>query len=142
MTFSLALDDGDLVQQGGRLALVVGADKLKQDITLWTTERYAIDRFHPAMGSRLQDYIGDVIDYSTHTRIYGEVLRVLNNYQKVQYLGLRQNPQRYSLSELLWSINDVKVAVEFDAARISANVSNGEQLPINATVSAHLQGGF
>lgn len=142
MTFSLALNDGDLIQQGGHLGLVYGPEKLKQDIMLWVTERYGIDRFHPAMGSRLQDYIGDVIGYTTHSKIYAEVLRVLSNYQKVQYLGLRQNPARYSLSELLWSINDVAVAVNFDAVQISADVSNAESLPINTTISAHLQGGY
>lgn len=127
MSFSLAVNDGDLVQQGSQLSIVSGSDKLKQDLQLWVTERYGIDRFHPVMGSRLQDFIGGVISYSTQSRVYGEVLRVLNNYQKVQYHGLRQAPQLYSLSELLWSINDVNVGVGFDTVTVAVNVSNGER---------------
>lgn len=126
MSFSLALRGGDLAMEGSHLQIVYGVEKLEQDLQLWVAERYGIDRFHPGMGSRLQDFIGGVIGFSTRTAIYNEVLRVLNNYQKVQYLGLRSAPSLYSLSELLWSINDVQVGVGFDTVAVNVNVSNAE----------------
>lgn len=126
MSFSLALQGGDLVQEGSHLQIVYGVEKLEQDLQLWVAERYGIDRFHPGMGSQLQDFIGGVIGFSTRTAVYNEILRVLNNYQRVQYLGLRAAPALYSLSELLWSINDINIGVGFDTVAVSINVSNAE----------------
>lgn len=127
MTFSLAIRNGDFVQQGSSLGIVYGTDKLKQDLTLWMAERYGIDRFHPSMGSNFQNYIGGVIGFNTQAMIYSEAERVLDNYQKVQYLGLRADPRRYSLSELLWSINEINVGVGYDTVSVAIGVSNGLQ---------------
>lgn len=135
MSFSLQVANGDLVLGGSQLVIVFGVDKLKQDLQLWVTERFGIDRFHPVMGSRLQDYIGTTINYNTQSKVYSEILRVLSNYQKVQYQGLRQNPTLYSLSELCWSINDIQVAVGFDRAMAAINVSNGERDPLSINLS-------
>ena len=126
MSFSLKISGGDLVMTGSNLGIVYGTEKLEQDLMLWVAERYNTDRFHPAMGSRLQDFIGSVIGFTTRSMIYGEVLRVLENYIKVQRMGLRQAPSLYSLSELLASINDIAIGVGFDMITVAANVSNGE----------------
>lgn len=129
MSFSLRIANGDLVMQGSQLGIIYGIDKLTQDLTLWMTERYGIDRFHPDMGSSFQNYIGGVIGYNTQAMIYNEAERVLDNYQKVQYQGLRQAPQLYSLSELLWSINEINVGVGYDTVSVSVSVSNGLTQP-------------
>lgn len=126
MSFSLKLVGGDLALEGSNLGIVHGVDKLQQDLQLWMIERYGIDRFHPAMGSRLQDFVGGVIGYATRAMVYSEALRILNNYIKVQRVGLRQNPSLYSLSELLDSINDVNIGVGFDTITVAVNVSNAE----------------
>lgn len=124
MTFSLQVAGGDLVQQGSRLNIVSGVDKLKQDLTLWMTERYGIDRFHPGMGSNFQNYIGGIINYRTQQTVQQEATRVLDNYQKVQWRGLREAPNIYSLSELLYTINAVNVTLSFDAVMVNISVSN------------------
>lgn len=129
ISFSLAIANGDLVQDGSQMRIIYGSNKLKQDLTLWMTERYGIDRFHPAMGSELQSYIGSVINFSTQSMVRSEVNRILDNYQRVQYLGLRSAPTRYSLSELLYSVNSVNVGVGFDAVSVGINVSNALQQP-------------
>jgi phage baseplate assembly protein W len=69
MSYSLAVRGGDLVPEGSSLAIVWGIDKLKQDLQLWVTERYGNDRFHPGLGSILQDYIGSVISPRTQAEI-------------------------------------------------------------------------
>lgn len=135
MTFSLRIANGDLAQQGSQLGIVSGVDKLKQDLTLWMTERWGIDRFHPAMGSNFQNYIGGIISYHTQAMVQHEAERILDNYQKVQWRGLREAPNIYSLSELLWSINSVKVAVGFDAVGVAVNVSNAVQQPTTIQVA-------
>lgn len=135
MSFSLAIRNGDLVQQGSQLGIVYGTEKLKQDLTLWMAERYGIDRFHPSMGSNFQNYIGGVIGYTTQAMIYSEAERVLDNYQKIQFQGLRQAPQLYSLSELLWSINEINVGVGYDTVSVAIGVSNGLHQPTNLSIS-------
>lgn len=135
MSFSLQIANGDLVLQGNQMGIVYGTNKLKQDVILWLAERYGIDRFHPAMGSRLQNYIGGIISYSTQSMVYSEVMRILDNYQKVQYQGLRQAPQLYSLAELLWSINSINVGVGYDTVSVSIGVSNGQRQPTTIAVT-------
>jgi hypothetical protein len=98
-------------------------------------ERYGIDRFHPAMGSNFQNYIGGVIGYHTQAMIYAEAERVLDNYQKIQFQGLRQAPQLYSLSELLWSVNAINVGVGYDTVSVAIGVSNGLQQPTSLSLS-------
>lgn len=135
MTFSLAIANGDLVTNGSQLAIVYGTDKLKQDLTLWLAERFGIDRFHPAMGSNFQNYIGGVISQNTRAMIYSEAMRVLDNYQKIQYQKLREAPSLFSQTELLWSINEINVGVGFDAVGVGINVSNGVQEPMAIAVA-------
>lgn len=135
MTFSLAVSNGDLVRKGSQLGIVHGSDKLKQDLTLWLSERYGIDRFHPAMGSNFQNYIGGIISYSTRATIYSEAMRVLDNYQKVQFQSMRAAPQLYSLSELLWSINEVNVGVGFDSVSVNVSVSNASSETTTIVIS-------
>jgi len=122
VSYSLAIQDGELVQDGSELGLVWGIEKLKQDLQLWVTERFGGDRFHPAMGSILQDMIGGVIDFSTKAIIIREVERVLDNYQRVQYKAYKENPQLFSLSEILYSIDEIKADVYFDRVIVGVKV--------------------
>ncbi|QZE10477.1 baseplate wedge protein [Mycobacterium phage ScoobyDoobyDoo] len=125
MSFSLALADGDLVQKGNQLDLVFGVDKLNQDIYLWLMERYGGDRFHVNMGSILQDFIGSIVGGSTKAEIESEVLRVLQNYQAVQLRGIKENPQLYSSSEMLVSIDDIQVSINYDTVNVAVKLRNG-----------------
>ena len=135
MTFSLQIASGDLVVQGSQMGIVYNTDKLKQDLTLWLSERYGIDRFHPAMGSNYQNYIGGIISRHTQATIKQETERVLDNYQRVQFADLRAAPTRFSLAELLWSINTIDVQIGFDIVAVGVNVSNAVQQPTTVTVS-------
>lgn len=138
MSYSLALKNGDLVQSGSSLKIVSGIEKLKQDLSLWLGERFGIDRFHPNLGSTLQNFIGDVISSSTQSRIESEVLRVLNNYQAVQYRGLKERPQLYSPSELLYSIDSVNVSLSYDTVSVKIQLRNAEAESATLTVSQSL----
>lgn len=135
MSFSLQVANGDLVQDGSGLAIVYGVNKLKQDLTLWMTERYSIDRFHPGMGSYFQNYIGGIISYHTQSMIRNEAERIVDNYTRVQRRGLRQSPSLYSLSELLNSINSINVGISFDTVSVAVSVSNAQQQSTTVAVS-------
>jgi hypothetical protein len=135
MSFSLRVANGDLVLQGSALAIVYGTDKLIQDLTLWMTERYGIDRFHPGMGSNFQNFIGGIISYSTQSVIYGEAMRILDNYQRVTFAGLKNNPTLYSLDELLWNINNVNVGVGYDQVNVAVDVANAVRQPVRVGIA-------
>lgn len=137
MSFSLALSqNGDLVQRGSSLGIVYGIDKLAQDLKLWLTESFGGDMMHPELGSTLESYIGSIITPATKAEIQSEVLRVLQNYQAVQLRGIQIVPQKYSMSEILYSINDVKVVLSYDTVSVTISVSTAPPSVQVATVTA------
>lgn len=137
-SYSLAVANGDLVQKGSGLSIVHGVEKLKQDLELWMTEQFGIDRFHPTMGSTLQDHIGGVINATTQSEVQSEVLRVLQNYQAVQHRGLQENPQLYSLSELLYSIDDIQVVLSYDTVLVTIKIRNAESTQASLVIAQSL----
>lgn len=135
MSFSLQVANGDLVMGGDQLAIVYGSGKLMQDMTLQLAERYGIDRFHPAMGSMFQNYIGGIVNYNTQSMVYAEAMRVLDNYQKMQFQAFRASPSNFSLSELLYAINSVNANITLDTVNVAVSVCNAQQQTITTTVS-------
>jgi len=136
MSLSLKVVNGDLSVTAGKFDTVQGSDKLMQDLTLWLTERYRDDRFHPTYGSILDGYIGGVINANeTIVRVQSETLRVLSNYQQIQMARFRENPSKFQPSELLQSVNGVDVSLSYDkvivlirittAARTTTSISVG-----------------
>lgn len=137
MTYSLAVVNGDLVRQGNSLGIVYGVEKMKQDLCLWVTERYGIDRFHPKMGSVLPDFIGSLITDNTRSKVQSEILRILQNYQAVQLQGLKAAPQRYSYSEILFSIDAINVAISYDTVAATVQVRSADKTPAMIAVTAN-----
>jgi hypothetical protein len=127
VSYSLAIKDGDLVQQGSQLGLAFGLDKLVQDVQLWLMERYGGDRFHVNTGSILQEFIGGIANDSARVEVQGEVLRVLQNYQSLQLRRFKDNPQVLSTSEMLISIDDISARVKYDAVEVAVKLRNGAQ---------------
>ena len=127
MSYSLAISDGDLVQQGSQLGLVFGIDKLKQDVNMWMLEQHQGDRFHVSYGSILQDFIGGIANNATRAEVHGEVLRVLQNYQFAQLRRFRENPELFSASELLVSVDDVTTTLDYDTITVTIKLRNGSQ---------------
>ena len=128
MSYSLAIVDGDLVQKGSVMDLVLGVDKLNQDVYLHIMERYGTDRFHVNMGSILQEFIGGVVGTSTAAEVEAEVFRVLQNIQALQMRGIKERPQDFSTSELLVSVDEVRATVSYDTVNVAMKLRNGEGL--------------
>lgn len=125
MSYSLAIVDGDLAKRGSQMALVFCINKLKQDINCWLLEQYGGDRFHSNMGSVLQEFIGSVVSGSTPVEVEAEILRVLENYQATQVKRFKENPQKFSPSELLVSVDAVTVTVDYSVVRATIKIRNG-----------------
>ena len=124
MTYSLAVSNGDLVVKGSQLGIVSGTQKLSQDLQIWLYSRFGSDMMHPTFGSVLESWIGGVIQKSTQANVYNEVLRVLNNYQSMQYQLFQASPQLFSVAELLYSIDNVDVSITYDTVYVTIQVSN------------------
>lgn len=138
MSFSLAVEDGDLRLNGSTLGRVWGPDKLGQDMSLWLRERYQSDRFHRNYGSILDDFIGGVIESDTRYEVQSEVLRVLRNYQALQYRRIKERPEYISSDEILLEILDVRVSTDYDRVDVRLRVQTGDRrervLDITTTV--------
>jgi hypothetical protein len=78
---------------------------------------------HPELGSMLDAWIGSIITPATRAEVQTEVLRVLQNYQSVQVRGIRTMPQRYSLSEILYSIDGIKIDINYDTVSVIIAIS-------------------
>ena len=140
MSYSLAIADGDLAKRGSQMALVFGVNKLKQDMNCWLLEQYGTDRFHVNMGSILQEFIGGVVSGSTSVEVQSEILRVLQNYQAVQVKRFRENPQKLSPSELLVSIDDVSVSIDYSVVRATVKLRNGSNEATTISVASGQDG--
>ncbi len=127
MSFSLKVVDGDIATLGSAVNIVYGMDKLKQDVSLWLRERWQSDRFHLAYGSILDSFIGGVIDDSTTHMVESEVMRVLQNYQSLQYRLLKEHPERLSADEVLVSIISIKATVNYDTVNVAIRFTTGSQ---------------
>jgi hypothetical protein len=124
VSISLKVVNGDLSITAGRFDLVQGTNKLTQDLTLWLTERYRDDRFHPTYGSILDGYIGGVINaQDTIVRVQSETLRVLANYQQIQMARFRESPNKFQPSELLQSVNGVDVSLSYDKVIVLVRIT-------------------
>lgn len=119
MSYSLKITNGDLTARGSHLDIVQGVDKLIQDIDLWLREQYQVDRFHISFGSILDNFIGGVIDNTTKVEVQAEVLRVMNNYQNLQLIRFKNNPQKFSPDELLNQITSIQVNISYDKVIVS-----------------------
>lgn len=136
MTFSFLVSKGDLALTGNQLAIVSGLTKLQQDMQLWVAERYGVDRFHPTYGSMLQYWIGGVVNASTNNRVSKELLRVLDNYQRLQLKAFKANPQLFSLTEMLASIDAVNISITYDTVQGAISFTNGSGNAATFTATA------
>jgi hypothetical protein len=127
MSYSLAVANGDLVQNGSQLGLVFGVNKLRQDVYLWLTEQYGTDRFHTNMGSILQDFIGGIANEASRAEVHAEVFRVLQGYQALQLRRFKEHPEKLSASELLVSVDDIATKLNFDTVNVTIKLRNGSQ---------------
>jgi hypothetical protein len=135
MSLSLKVVNGDLSVTAGKFDLVQGSEKLKQDLTLWLTERYRDDRFHPTYGSILDGYIGGVINaQDTIVRVQSETLRVLSNYMQIQMARFRESPQKFQPSELLQSVNGVEVSLSYDKVIVLVRITTAARTTTSISV--------
>jgi phage baseplate assembly protein W len=139
---TLALANGDLVVGATGHQTVSGAPKIRQELALALGEDYAMDRFHPDMGSILIEFIGQPITEETETLIRAEVGRVVQQYIAIQDREvlrdhLAQRMSRFDASDVVVGISGITAQVDYDTVRVSATLTtqSGDTVQVSRTVT-------
>lgn len=125
-TFTLV--HGDLVLDGsGGYAMLSGADRIRQDLSLALLEEYGSDRFHPKYGSVVKTYVGNVIDENLPQLVKAEVNRVV-----IAYIGLQQAEVlrdstvdiagRFNTSDVVRNITSIDVHATYDTIYVAVTL--------------------
>lgn len=138
---TLALKNGDLVVQAGGHKTISGPTKITQDLSLALGETYGADRFHPDLGSVLDDFFGQPIGDMTEAMIETEVARVVNLYiakqqQQVLHDRLEYRQSRFDSSDIVTSLDFIEAKADYDQIRVrlSLRTAAGSSVAITRTV--------
>lgn len=139
---TLALSGGDLVVDAGRLQMLEGPAKIRQDLALALGEEYNTDPFRPGWGSVLPQHIGEPITDDTPMLVQAEVNRVIQQYmanQKAILEAAYVNRQAHTIntSEIIRTVNSIDVSVQYDSVMILVSLTTmaGQTIQISRTVS-------
>lgn len=149
---SFRVEDGDFsLNKSRRADMVLGRDKLVQDLSLWLLEPLGIGFTTPSFGALLnyQDvgsrgartghFIGRMITEERIAEVGAEVDRILNLYQQNQIQKIRKarlegTLHLYHRSEILDSVEEVSTAEDADRLIVSVGLTTGANS--NLTLSA------
>ena len=139
---TLIVSNGDIQLNNGQMKFASGGNKLVQDLTRWLEEPLGTGYTTPGFGSLLPGMVGQ--PQTNSSTIQNEVQRVLQLYQGQQALML-QNAQNsaqlsyWNKSEIIQSINSVKVNIQNDTALVSVQLTTlaNNKLNINLTINSN-----
>lgn len=116
MSTSFAIINGDLsIGSGRRFETVSNKSKLAQDLELWVLEKIGTDPLLQGFGSHLDEFIGGIISIDSINQIRNEILRLVQQYQAMQYNKIRTETIKYlgkttlSSDEVINSIDSVDI---------------------------------
>lgn len=126
MSKSFQIINGDLVVGVGRAyGSISGKDKLQQDLKMWVLEKIGSDSLLPTYGSALDggiidgqvipSFVGELLTPDIISQIRAEILRILTNYQAMQYQKMQDEAILYggkntlSADEVVDTIDSVSV---------------------------------
>lgn len=130
---TFALKQGDLVLTGDRFAMVDGAARVQQQLSLALAEPFGGDRFHPRWGSVLHNWIGTTIGQNTTEYIQAEVNRVIRNFIMAQNAALAQRSSlnrkpTLTLDEIISEVTEIRVEQNADAMIVKVGIrTSGQQ---------------
>ena len=86
--------NGDIDISNGSIVEITGAEKVAQDLKTWLLNDLAHNRFHPWLGSSLDDYVGRVPEYPHLHAIKTRVRESLNAYIADQVRELKRRVEK------------------------------------------------
>jgi len=137
---TIAVSNGDIQLNGGKIIFAQASQKLVQDITRWLEEPIGTGYTTPGFGSTLIQLIGQAQDSTAITTVQNEIARVLQLYQGQQILYL-QNSQstaqlaKWNRSEIIQTVNSISATIQGNAIVASIVLTTLNNNPININVS-------
>jgi phage baseplate assembly protein W len=134
------LQNGDFVLFNGSFATVTGPQKIQQDVMVAVQTPYGSNRFHPRYGSLFSSYVGSPTSASTSSMIQTELVRIVQNYQRVQLGQLKQatlngNTSPFAQNDLVSSIGSIGVTQTHDSFQVNASVNTAAGNAVNVSTS-------
>lgn len=138
---TIAVSNGDIQLNNGKIQFAVGSNKLAQDLTRWFQEPLGTGFTTPNFGSLLPGMVGGNQNTTTVSAVTNEITRVLQLYQGQQaiYLQNAQNTAQLSnwnKSEVIESIVSINVTIQNTSilAALVINTLNGNTLNLNMSI--------
>lgn len=126
----LAIKNGDLViEPGGKLGLVTGQNKLRQDLSHAMLEPAGGDRFHPRWGSTLSSMIGGTITEDVGPMVEIEARRVIGNYMSTLSARMQQDqiqgrPSMVTAEEVPLRVEGFRVHHDIDRIHLAVTIKS------------------
>lgn len=150
MTWSFAIQNGDLALSSSDYAIVSGEPKLIQDLTCFILERMGTDPNHPDYGSLLNggidgngtvypSYLGMNNDAIAQGRVQGELQRILLAYQNMQLARAKSDVALYgkttfSRGEVLLSVDSFTMQATFDTLSVIIGITTGNDTSVTLNI--------
>jgi hypothetical protein len=127
---TLALSGGDLVATSEGHMLIDGAGMIRQNLACALAEPIGTDRFHPTWGSTLSAQIGTPLTDAESAAVRTEAVRVVQALIAAQGAAIAADaaagaPSRFSATDIIASLVDVKVTPALDTASVVVQVQTG-----------------
>lgn len=150
MSWSLQVQNGDLVLNGAQFGTVTGSDKLVQDLRCALLEPMGTDDMHPSYGSLLDggvmpngQVVPSVIGMSdinqVATTVEAEIQRLSRAYQTQQLARAKDdqiNFNRVSLSpaEVLLSVTNIDMTQNADTLVVTVTLETGQGQSLSVVI--------
>jgi len=102
---TIAVSNGDIQLDSGKISFVTGTNKLVQDIGRWLREPLGTGFTTPGFGSTLPGIVGLTQSDGMTVVVQNEIMRVLEVYQAQQIQNIQKAQSRAELAN--WNKNEV-----------------------------------
>jgi phage baseplate assembly protein W len=139
---TIAVSNGDIQLNSGKIQFVTGSNKLFQDLARWLQEPLGTGFTSPGFGSLLTSMVGGTQNSGTVTTITNEITRIIQLYQGQQTIELQQAQNvaqlsNWNKSEIIQNIVSVDVTIQNSSiiAAVTINTLNGNVINLNLAIN-------
>jgi phage baseplate assembly protein W len=139
---TIAVSNGDIQLNSGKIQFVTGSNKLFQDLARWLQEPLGTGFTSPGFGSLLTSMVGGTQNSGTVTTITNEITRIIQLYQGQQTIELQQAQNvaqlsNWNKSEIIQNIVSVDVTIQNSSiiAAVTINTLSGNVINLNLAIN-------
>lgn len=143
---TIAVANGDIQLNNGKIQFVTGSQKLIQDLQRWLEEPLGTGFTTPGFGSMLSQYVGSAQSSGLSTSlIENEIARILQLYQGNQAILLKQAQNsaqiaNWNKSEVIQQILSINTTVQGTTVTSSVAIQTVNNSTINLNIAINTNG--